>query len=344
MSRYHEASPKKVYHDSACYQSPSHDLGPRKEDPRLPPNIATGTGYHHHEESSRIDGMAPSNVALFKIDTTEKLKVCVLNTAREACCPIGEAPQPKVVCHPYGSLLAFFFPKVSLASRVMLWNIAQGSNTLSEVYVTSEISLNKDAIEDVHFSRDGNHLVIQTSTSTAPEVIPIDSIIPSTKQVVEQTEFNKPSSTTSQSSSPAVHVSSASRHTQLRPTTSVATNDRASGTSIVHASNQITIRQWSSSDDDSKRETKDEVLRLTRLPAWDTLGASSVDVRVPQAGDNKLRIVLNKSARQWDDMVQNVDVHLPALVSRDMASLEIRDSNGRFQQLRDTRQLRDTSA
>jgi hypothetical protein len=202
------------------------------------------------------------------------------------------------------------------------------------VYRTSDFGFGEEIIEDVHFSRDGNHLIVHTSTSEAPEVIPIDSNIISTSTKLHGSPHTDSNTlATSRSSGPSIQVLAASGSAQFESTTSVVDSSRASGMNVVHASGQVTIRKWSSSGEGSERQTKAEVLRLTRLPAWDTLASSSVAIRAPQAGDKKIRAVLNKSARQWDDMVQDADAHLPALVSRDVASLEVQNSEGRFQRL-----------
>ncbi|KAJ8115345.1 hypothetical protein OPT61_g2995 [Boeremia exigua] len=282
-----------------------------------------------------VDGAAQNNIALFGVDTKGHLKLSFVKTTREVCCQKLTAPPPKVVCHPRSSLLAFYFPKVSGLSRVMLWNFSRESNAVLEVYQTSEFG--PETIEDVHFSRDGDHLVIQISSSEAPEVVSIDPRLFSAEPSINgaENQDSHPVSNTitaDPSPGPSIQVSGAAGPAQFEPTTSVASNGSASGTNIVHTSSQITIRKWSGSGEGLERQTKAEVLRLTRLPAWDSSNPSSVAISAPQAGDDRVRVVLNKSARPWDDMVQDVDVHLPALVSKDMASLEIEDDGGQLQQ------------
>ena len=50
---------------------------------------------------------------------------------------------------------------------------------------------------------------------------------------------------------------------------------------------------------------------------------------MPTSKDDSVKIVLNKTARQWEDMIGEVDVNLPALVSRDPKTLAHSSSSGR---------------
>ncbi|KAF2177985.1 hypothetical protein K469DRAFT_754797 [Zopfia rhizophila CBS 207.26] len=296
----------------------------------------------HLQEDFDTTQTLPSTLILFKVDAKDDLKTSVTASARQAICSSSQLPPPKVLFHPLDPLLAFFFPRAESGSPVMLWDyskypdidIFSGVNRLREVYRTSEFKWDKETVEDVHFSRDGKHLVVQTSNSKAPEVIPLDGyLIPETsRRENEGTTCGSIASsdaiTITPVSGPVIHAPGNATSGVFKPDTSITDSGDATGLSVVHTGSQISIRRWSSEGEGSAQETKEEVLRLTRLPAWNSLASSSAAVSVPQPGEEKVRIVLNKSARQWEDMVQDVDVQLPALVSRDVRSLEVEGSDG----------------
>jgi hypothetical protein len=62
---------------------------------------------------------------------------------------------------------------------------------------------------------------------------------------------------------------------------------------------------------------------------------SAAAVRAPRSGQDEIHIVLKENARKWDDMVHVVDTRLPALISRDIASLKVVDGQGGVKQLGD---------
>lgn len=203
---------------------------------------------------------------------------------------------------------------------------------MEEQYRTDAFGSVNETVLDAYFSRDGKHLVVHTSKSPAPEVIPIG----------RQDIFghllgdNEPIATLSDTSN-ITAMQSASRSTMIVPTnrvpqilkseTDITGTNEASGTSIVYTGREVTIRKWSNQDSASAQGGKEEVLKLLRLPAWSGLSSSSVAIRAPRPDEEKLRVVMNKSARDWEDMVQEVDVNLPAIISRDMRNLTVESSD-----------------
>lgn len=189
-------------------------------------------------------------------------------------------------------------------------------------------------MEDVHFSTCGNYIVIQTNKSSVPEVAPIDweelTDVPQTTHHGDQhgeTTDNR-MITITPNTGPGIHAPGASSEAIFRGGTSVADNGHATGFSVVHTSSEISIRMWQSEGEGTKQETKQEVLQLTKLPAWNELATSSVAVSRPRSKEDAVKIVLNKTARQWEDMVGQVDTNLPALVARDPRTLTVSSSSG----------------
>ncbi|KAJ4355641.1 uncharacterized protein N0V89_003661 [Didymosphaeria variabile] len=216
-------------------------------------------------------------------------------------------------------------------SQVTLWHRSP-QNRFEDVDVLGE------TVEDVHFSRDGDHLVIQTSSSGAPRVIPVSvpyqgQTASSARGQVEDLTAQNSALSKKPSSAPIINLPEHSSSGVFKSGTSIAEDGGASGLAMVHSGTQITIRKWSREDAASSQDAKEEVLQLTRLPG--TMSSGSAAVSVPRPGEDQVHVVINKNARQWDDMVQDVDVHLPALVSRDIGDLKIEDSSGSSKRLRD---------
>ncbi|KAF2739919.1 hypothetical protein EJ04DRAFT_572652 [Polyplosphaeria fusca] len=283
----------------------------------------------HPQDLHDRSHMSPSTIALFKIHTQDALRVTLFAKTKDTICPnIGHLPAPKVLFHPQEPLVSFFFPRANNGPPVVLWAYSQSSMRPLSVYIPSDFV--DEAVDNVHFSNCGQYLVIQTNQSSVPEVIPIDSDLLSAHQTTQQqaTLSASPSSTAltiNPKSGPVLHLPGSSS-TTFTPETSITPTGEAVGLSIVHTGTEISIRKWSN---DTSGSDKEDVLKLTKLPAWQGLQTSSVAVKRPEDGDGKVKIVLNKSARQWEDMTTEVDMQLPALVSRDASSLMVERREGR---------------
>lgn len=107
----------------------------------------------------------------------------------------------------------------------------------------------------------------------------------------------------------------------------ITPDGKAAGLNIVHTSNEINIRLWQWGDQQSSRE---DVIQLTKLPNWGQLSTSSVSIGMPGSdNDGAIRVVLNKGAKPWDNMDDDMDTQLPALVSRDVSTLQYSVRGGR---------------
>ncbi|OAL43415.1 hypothetical protein IQ07DRAFT_685759 [Pyrenochaeta sp. DS3sAY3a] len=290
----------------------------------------------HVQLSSSQRNDTPSNLVLFKLDTKDNLSVRRIQSTRAVFCPPDELPAPKFILHPNSDALSLFFPRVTKDSHVVMWYF-DSRNKVDDVYQTAAHGWGEESIQDVHFSRDGDHIVIQTSTSEAPVVIPIFISYPGiASTTLPGVQSSDQALTTTSPSSPMIHLSKAPATNILNSSTSVTETGSASGLTLLHTGTQIAIRKWSQPGADSGASTQNaqnEVLQLTRLPAWGSMASSSAAISMPRRGDENIHIVLNKTARQWDDMVSDVDVNLPAIVARDMGTLKIEDEEGRVRRV-----------
>jgi hypothetical protein len=203
---------------------------------------------------------------------------------------------------------------------------------LEEEYRTTEFGAVNETVQDVHFSRDGKHLVVHTSNSQAPVVIPLGRrnvsghLIGHQERVNRSVDASSNGLTINPASGPVIHVPTDDTSQVFKPEMAITDTGKAAGTSVVYTGREVTIRKWLNQDTESAQGSREDVLKLTRLPAWNGLASSSVAIRAPQPGEEKLRVVLNKSARDWEDMVHEVDEHLPAIVSRDVRTLVVESS------------------
>jgi hypothetical protein len=193
-----------------------------------------------------------------------------------------------------------------------------------------------DAVQDVHFSNCGNYVVIQSTGASVPEVVPIDwgELTSGSQPTLHGGQRGDAPDNTmiiiSPNTGPVIRAPDASSEAIARGGTSVADNNHSTGLSVVHTSSEISIRRWQSEGEGTERETKQEVLQLTKLPAWKGLASSSVVLSMPRSKDDAVKVVLNKAAAQWEDMIGEVDANLPALVSRDPGTLTLSSSGRSF--------------
>ncbi|KAL9100710.1 MAG: hypothetical protein Q9187_009334, partial [Circinaria calcarea] len=76
-----------------------------------------------------------------------------------------------------------------------------------------------------------------------------------------------------------------------------------------------------------------EVLSLAGLPNWPQIKDASLTVQMPMSRDEKVKLILNKAAKRWYDVLDPADEHLPAIVHRDQRSLRpIYNTNSLIQQ------------
>jgi hypothetical protein len=169
--------------------------------------------------------------------------------------------------------------------------------------------------------------VIQTSGSDAPVVVPLGHKRVSARFSADNESAEASSENTltfNTASRPGIQVPAIVTSGIFKPDTAVANTRTATSMNLVYTGREVTIRKWSYQNAGPDQEqSKEEVLRLTRLPAWRGLASSSVVVKAPRPGEEKLQVVLNKTTRDWDDMVHDVDVNLPAIVSRDVRTLAV---------------------
>jgi hypothetical protein len=267
----------------------------------------------------------PNTVILFQLDIRAKLMVAKVRSVKTPIYPNGELPPFKVVLHPNAGALALFFPRVN-DSQVTLWHWST-QDRFEDIDVLGEM------VEGVHFSQDGDYLVIQTNTSTAPRVVPISVPYSGPTGHVEDLAIHSRALAKEPSSAHAIYFPENLSSGVFKSRTIVSETGKTSGLTLFQSGTEVAIRKWSNSDESSSQDAKDEVLQLTRLPG--TMSAGSAAIITPLLGADKVHVVINKNAQQWDDMVQDVDVNLPALVSRDIGNLKIEDSSGSSKRLED---------
>lgn len=110
--------------------------------------------------------------------------------------------------------------------------------------------------------------------------------------------------------------------------TVVVKDGHSSGVALEHPGNSVSIRMWQNTEDESKQESKSQVLQLTKLPARAGLANSSL--AIGRGGTNSVNVVLNKTVRNWDDMTSAEHVQLPMIISRDLDSLSLGPAQSRL--------------
>ena len=70
-----------------------------------------------------------------------------------------------------------------------------------------------------------------------------------------------------------------------------------------------------------RSDATEETQPLVALPNWLDIDKIDVSVRAPAAGDNKIKMVLNKAAHPWYSLTDEQDIHLPAVVRKEIGAL-----------------------
>ena len=214
---------------------------------------------------------------------------------------------------------------IDMCNKLRLWGLDTESSLGDRAPTSIHVGSSFDPLEDVHFSSNGQYVVISQRNSTTPEIIPIDPALlsPVVKLIDNPASAPAPSATVSLKSSGTLATTpSLGPPVVLRGEQgySLVQDDGSSaGLSIEHSDNEISVRSWQqSSEGDNSHE---EVVQITKVPNWAGSSASSAAISMPSASNDAVRIVLNKTAHEWSDMTDTEDTHLPALVRRDPRAL-----------------------
>lgn len=98
---------------------------------------------------------------------------------------------------------------------------------------------------------------------------------------------------------------------------------RGAGLNIVQSGHDISITSWRTDGMDYD----DAKLLITRLPNRPGLKASSVTVGKSSTNENSIKVVLNKEAKTWGNMTDEMDVQLPALITKDASVIQAQVEN-----------------
>jgi hypothetical protein len=187
-------------------------------------------------------------------------------------------------------------------------------------------------IGDIQFSKCGRYIVIEMDSTAMPEIRQIDPILlqaaSDTVDRVGGSGDEKAMITITPATGPVVNAPVINLPTVMRGGMSLITGDgKVASLNIVHTSNEISIRLWEWGDEQSSKE---DVIQLTKLPNWSQLSTGSVSIGMPGSdNDGSIRVVLNKAAKPWENMDDDMDTQLPALVSRDVRTLQYSVRGGR---------------
>jgi hypothetical protein len=187
-------------------------------------------------------------------------------------------------------------------------------------------------IGDIQFSKCGQYIVIEMNSTAMPEIKQIDPVLlQAASDTVERAGGSGDETamiTITPATGPVVNAPVANLPTVLKGGMSLVTADgKVASLNIMHTSNEISIRLWERGDEESSIE---DVIRLTKLPSWSQLSTSSVSIGMPSSdNDGAVSVVLNKGAKPWENMDDDMDTQLPALVSRDVRTLQYSVRGGR---------------
>lgn len=178
-------------------------------------------------------------------------------------------------------------------------------------------------VDEVHFSSCGKYVVITEQGNPSPEIIPIDVTLlqPSTFSVIgnESADINTNMIMITPTSGPIINAPNTTAPKIMSAShTTVQAGGYSTGLNIVQSHTGISVRRWQGDAEGSSAD----VLQLTKLPNWSELQTSSATIGMPHSKDDAVRVILNKTAKQWSDMSEPADTHLPALVSRDTRTLQ----------------------
>ncbi|KAF2810710.1 uncharacterized protein BDZ99DRAFT_519397 [Mytilinidion resinicola] len=76
----------------------------------------------------------------------------------------------------------------------------------------------------------------------------------------------------------------------------VAADGRAKGIGVVRSSDRVTIQLWESSG--ASADMRETQVELTKLPEWDCVESAAASIPAPRAGDDEIKVILNKKQRR----------------------------------------------
>jgi len=89
-------------------------------------------------------------------------------------------------------------------------------------------------------------------------------------------------------------------------------NGTSRGVSILRSPTALDIHLWKQNSDEYTAKS----LELTKIPNWPGLDTSTATIWIPKTMDERIQIILNKSAKTWNELSDPVEGRLPAIIRK----------------------------
>lgn len=89
-------------------------------------------------------------------------------------------------------------------------------------------------------------------------------------------------------------------------------NGTSRGVSILRSSTALDIHLWEQNSDEYTAKS----LELTKIPNWPGLDTSTATIWIPKTMDERIQIILNKSAKTWNELSDPIEGRLPAIIRK----------------------------
>ncbi|OCL09419.1 hypothetical protein AOQ84DRAFT_375857 [Glonium stellatum] len=254
--------------------------------------------------------LKPMNLALFELGTSRALKLDLVMSLAAANRWVGRLRNVSTTFHPTKPLLAF-----THSNTVCLWAFKQVGSPLSQCFC------GRGTDQTISFSSCGGYIVIKESSSAPVVIQPIPKEFLGLALELE-------------SSSSQLHKGLKGeelKHIVGNPNSEIASQDLFKGhcaeigvngsnrgVSVIQSSAKVDVRLWA----EEKSEYCEEAIELTRLPNWAGIQSSTATVQLPKSRDEMISIILNKSAKPYYDMSEQIDDQLPAVIRRDQRAVK----------------------
>lgn len=258
---------------------------------------------------------------------------------------VKDIVRAKQCFHPALTLIAF-----SLSDTVFLWTYNGKRPSRSLILYPYNMDTVTDPgiahlwsrtfpseIQELGFSLCGQYLVVQQQQKQGQEQDSSPGIIRIPQHILaECTKVrNMPSSDEDDtysayaSTSPHNSLSTTANFDafsgQLIPSTSTMMSCPSGGSQIQVSASQGKI-QMALRTISPQGKTRSQDIELTKLPdSWANLDSSKITMQVPKTTEDVIQLILNKAAKPWYDLSEEVDVNLPAVIQRDKHTVRKRN-------------------